>query len=136
MKYRNNLTDLFENAFFEVIEPFDVHVPVGQYESNTFIGSSRLIGILYKRLTLNPGDHLYDLHGGVFVLKDGTLQKARMQISDKHPFEKTYSGDLEIFPVEKLKKISKPNLDHKYSDRLPEVPSPKSFYGRSIDSII
>jgi len=67
MKYKNNLSNIFGNSYFEVIEPFEAYIPVGKYLSNSFVGSSQMLGIAYQKITLQPKDQIHDLFGGVFV---------------------------------------------------------------------
>ena len=136
MKYRNNLSTKFDNSYFDVIKPFKIYIPIGSYNSNTFVGSSCMLGTLYKHVELNVGDKLYDLFGGVFVEINGICYQARMSLSDKHPFEKVYNPALEVFPTENLKEINSPANELKFENKLPTVDVPKKFYGRSIDAII
>jgi hypothetical protein len=134
MKYKNNLSDHFQNTYFEVISSFDVLVPVGTYPSNTYFGSTQALGVLYRKITLSPGDYLLDLAGGVFVSYNSKMYPARLSLSDKHPFEKVYIGNHEEYPVSKLKEISK--LEHDLDvAKLDQVPVPKKFFGRGVDSL-
>lgn len=135
MKYRNNLNDISQNSYFQVTDTFSVFIPIGNYESNVSIGNSKMIGVLYKSITLSPGDYVYDLHGGVFVSYDGKFHPAKMKLSDKHPLEKTYGDNIEVWPIQKLQLIAKPDIDFNYEITVPVVNTPKSFYGRGIDAI-
>jgi hypothetical protein len=135
MKYKNNLSNISGNSYFEVIEPFEAYIPVGKYLSNSFVGSSQMLGIAYQKITLQPKDQIHDLFGGVFVSYQNRMVPIKMQLSDKHPFEKVYGYEEEIFPVEKLKKIDLVE-GKKYCNDLPDVPKPKQYFGRGIDSVI
>jgi hypothetical protein len=135
MKYKNNLSNISGNSYFEVIEPFEAYIPVGKYLSNSFVGSSQMLGIAYQKITLQLKDQIHDLFGGVFVSYQNRMVPVKMQLSDKHPFEKVYGYNEEIFPVEKLKRIDLAGNKDYYND-LPDVPKPKQYFGRGIDSVI
>lgn len=135
MKYKNNLSSESKNSYLEVIEPFEVLVPIGKYDSNTYVGSSRMLGVLYKKIMLSPGDYVYDTFGGVYVTYQGGLHPARLQLSDKHPFEKTYGVTEEVWPIAKLKAVDKPHDNYEYVLSVPNISPPKSYYGRGIDAI-
>ena len=135
MKYRNNLSDIYENSYFEVLQEFPVYIAVGHFPVNTYVGSSQMCGTLYKHIYLKPGDYVCDLYGGVFASYDGKMHSVRLELSDKHPFEKVYGTIEEKFPVEKLKKINKPSIDFQFNVKLPVVKAPNKFYGRGIDSV-
>lgn len=135
MKYRNNLSNISGNSYFEVVEPFEAYIPVGKYLSNSFVGSSQMFGVAYQKITLKPKDQIHDLFGGVFVSYQNRMVPIKMQLSDKHPFEKVYGGDEENFPLEKLKKIDVVEAKE-YNMELPDVPDPGKRFGRSVDSVI
>jgi hypothetical protein len=137
MIYRNNLSDSSSNSYFEVVESFDVFIPIGRYDTNTWIESSRMIGTLYKKLSLNPGDYLADLFGGVFVSYQDKLVPASIALSEKHPFEKVYAAYPEVYPVEKLKKIISFDKEMPFSRDIPDVSEPPAhkYYGRSLNAI-
>lgn len=135
MKYRNNLSDVSDNSYFEVLEEFPVYIAIANYQANTFVGSSQMFGTLYKHIILKPGDYVCDLYGGVFASYEGKMHSVRLELSDKHPFEKMYGTVEEKYPVEKLKKIDKPSIDLQYHCKLPVVKTPNKFYGRGIDSV-
>ena len=139
MRYQNNLTDLHENAYFRVIECFEVLRLIGISESNTWVGRSRMFGNVYERRILRPGDQVHDLFGGVFVLLGEAVFRARMKLSEKHPFEKTYGppGE-ELWPVEKLERIAPEDVLRPRGGYHRDVPkmAPGEFVGRGIDSIL
>lgn len=135
MKYRNNLNDSSQNSYFQVTDSFAVLIPIGTYESNVSIGSTKMNGVLYKSITLSSGDYLYDLHGGVFVSYAGKFHPAKMKLSEKHPLEKTYDDGIEVWPIQKLKLITKPDINFNYEITVPVVNTPSSFYGRGIDAV-
>ena len=138
MKYRNNLTDVSNNTYFEVVEPFEVYVPVAKYLANTFYGSSQLYGVQYKKITLQVADQLHDTVGGVFVSFQGKLVPARMNLSEKHPFEKVYGMQEENYPIASLKEISGTQKisNTEYFRDFPTIPAPSHYFGRSVDSLL
>jgi len=136
MRYRNNLTDVTTNSYFQVVSSFDILILVGCYKTEHYIGRANVLGNQYKKITLQPGDHLYDLYGGVFVSYQGIFYPARIKLSDKSFFEKSYDTELEVFPVEKLMLVQEPDIKFIYNTNPPMVMPPSSFYGRSVDSII
>jgi hypothetical protein len=139
MKYRNNLTDESDNAYFFVKKPFETLILVGHSESNTWTGRSQLLGNVWKRVTLGKDDQIHDTHGGVFAVIKGEARKATMYVSDKHPFEKKYGGSEQHWPVENLERIQYDYLVRKpeggYHRELPTMP-PGEFIGLSIDSVV
>ena len=136
MKYKNNLTDVTTNSYFQVVSSFDILILVGCYKTEHYIGRANVLGNQYKKITLQPGDHLYDLYGGVFVTYQRLFYPARIKLSNKSFFEKSYDTELEVYPVDKLKLVSEPNITFIYNTNPPMVMPPSSFYGRSVDSII
>lgn len=136
MKYRNNLSDVSTNSYFEVVESFDIFILVGCYKTEHYVGRANVLGNQYKKIALQPGDYLYDLFGGVFVTYQGSFYPARMQLNEKSFFEKSYGTEIENFPLEKLKLITEPDIVFIYNINPPMVPTPTSFYGRSLDSVI
>ena len=136
MRYRNNLTDVTTNSYFQVVSSFDILILVGCYKTEHYIGRANVLGNQYKKITLQPGDHLYDLYGGVFVTYQGLFYPSRIKLSEKSFFEKSYDTELEVFPVEKLMLVQEPDIKFIYNTSPPMVMSPSSFYGRSVDSII
>jgi hypothetical protein len=135
MKGRNNLTTAYDNAYFEVVRPFEVFIRVGFSESNTYYGSSMVMGSVYRRITLKPGDQVHDLFGGVFVFSDGQPYEATTTISEKGPFEKVYYTVPEEWPVENLRAIDKQAALPLNRRGLAKVPAGR-LVGRSIDSIV
>lgn len=135
MKYRNNLSNTNLNSLFEVTSPFKVFIPIAIYDSNTYYGSSMMFGTLYKQIDLNIGDCLYDTFGGVFVTYNGKHYPARINLSEKSPFEKTYGFEEEVYPIDKLKLIQNAEIKLNIERNLPKVNAPKKYYGRSIDSV-
>lgn len=134
MKYRNNLSDLSENACFIVRESFEVLVPVGIFDTQTFVGRSMMLGKLYRRVTLLPGDILFDTFGGVYATHDGKTFESTISLSEKHPFEKNYDQSYATWPVDKLLKTEWKKLPACSRD-LPRVARPTHSYGRGIDAI-
>lgn len=135
MRNRNNLSDIFENTYFEATDTFQVLCPIGHYDTNTFVGSSCMIGVLYSWVTVNPGDQIHDLFGGVYLVQGNKMTPCRTYISDKHPFEKVYSPEEEQYPLDKLKQIASPNKELELVNKFPTVNRPQKYCGRGIDSI-
>jgi hypothetical protein len=136
VKYHNNLSDQSTNSYFEVVSSFDVFILVGCYKTQHYIGKANIMGNQYMKITLQPGDYLYDLYGGVFVTYQDKFYPTRIKLSDKSFFEKSYGQEPDIYPVDKLKLISEPDIKFIYNTNPPVVTTPSSFYGRSVDSII
>ena len=106
MKYSNNLTEEWGNAYFRVTEPFDCYLLVGVSESNTYTGRSMVFGNVYQRVTLRPGDEIHDLFGGVFVARQrGAALPARMKLPTKHPFERG-PDEPGAWPLAKLERVA------------------------------
>lgn len=140
MIHQNNLGNVSGRTYFKVTSPFEVLVPVAHYDTNTFVGSSQMLGTLYRRVRLETGDEVHDLFGGVYVVSHrlGIRKRAFMELSDKHPFEKTYGGRYEVWPVDKLNKVNESEVktgDYDPGQNLPLVERPKTKHGRNIDSI-
>jgi len=139
MKYRNNLGSTNGNAYFRVVSPFHVLVPIAHYPSNTFAGASQVFGILHRRMEVQPGDEIHDLCGGVFVLfnsrGDAKARPARIALSDRHPFEKVYAGEIEQWPTDNLIQMSLPTKKSYDTGYLPTVGHPGHTHGRGIDSV-
>lgn len=141
MKYRNNLSDEFANSFFEVLAPFDVYLQVGYCNSNTHVGSSMMLGNVYRKQTLKPHDEIHDLMGGVFAIIDGQAYVVRMAMREKHPFEKSYGTAIAQWPVDHLYKIEAAyaaSVSYKtHEPKLPYPPVPGlQPYGMGIDFLL
>ncbi len=138
---RNNLgSGASKNAYFEVVAAFQVYALIGHSESQTFVGSSRMLGRVYARLLLEPGDQVHDTFGGVFVVtKDGEAHEARYVLPTWHPFEGKYHLDeVERWPLECLREIEEdkarsPKLS--YRRDMPMMPQGVRV-GRGIDSVL
>lgn len=120
MQYRNNLTDEWANAYFRVVSAFDVYLLVGTSESNTYAGRSMVLGNVYRKVTLAPGDEIHDTHGGVFAVQDQIGFSARMLLPTKHPFEKG-PDSVGAWPLDKLQRIA--DADRRpatYQSRVPQ----------------
>lgn len=105
-----NLQPEWENAYWRVVDPFDVYARVSTCDSNTYFGSSKALGTLYEKLTAQPGDEIHALVGGVFlVTKDGDVHEVQIAVSEKHPFEKTYLHRDPEWPLERLARVDKSN---------------------------
>lgn len=125
MKYKNNLSDVCDNSYFEVLAPFDVYLLVGYCNSNTHVGASMLFGNVYRKQTLKPRDEIHDLMGGTFAVIDGKAYTVRMAMRAKHPFEKNYGNSIEQWPVDHLWAIGASEAaDASYNTKLPKLSNP------------
>ena len=134
MLYRNNLSTVHENRWFEVVEPFQVHLLVGISQSNTFVGSSMCYGNVWRRIMLPAGTRIADVFGGVEVVLPGGRASWPTQVAPtgKHPFERS-SPLPEKWPVEKLREI--PEFARPPSQTMPPLRLPGNPLGSGgIDS--
>lgn len=107
MRYHNNLTDEWTNAYFRVTAPFDCYVLVGHSDSNTYTGRSMVLGNVYQKVTLRPGDEVHDLFGGVFVARQRARAAlpGRVLLPTKHPFERG-PDDAGAWPLDKIERVA------------------------------
>jgi len=132
MQYRNNLTAEWGNAYFRVTASFDCYVHIGISDSNTYAGRSMLMGNVYRKLTLVPGDEIHDLFGGVFAVHAGNALRAQMQLPTKHPFERG-PDVVGPWPLDKLQRIET-GAAAVYTHK-PEKMSPGTRCANGIDSV-
>jgi hypothetical protein len=134
VKYRNNLTDESSNAYFRVVAPFDCYALVGLSDSNTYAGRSMVCGNVYRKLSLQIGDEIHDLFGGVFVVAKGSIAlPGRMQLPTKHPFER--GPDAEgAWPLDKLQRLAL-GRNAEYASK-PAKMSPGALCANGIDSVV
>jgi hypothetical protein len=134
------------NYYFKVTQPVKVFQQIGCTDSNTFVGSSKMLANVWKPLTLEPGDHILDLCGGLYALKksDDKAVVITVKISEKHPFEKTYGGcyvfhERRVVQDWKLVEVERSDLPAHTIFR-PEgvLPKPTCFQrvGRNIDLLV
>lgn len=136
MKFKNNLSDASENCYFEVTKPFKVLYAAGWYNTNAYIGSTNLVGHLYRWHTVEVGTYLCDLVGGVFASVNGKYLPVKMHLPESSPFVKNSSETLEVYPLDCLKRISKPEgLDYHTNSNLPQVDKPENISGSNLDYI-
>jgi hypothetical protein len=135
VKYRNNLTDEWTNAYFRVTAPFDCYVLVGLSDSNTYMGRSMICGNVYRKVTLRRGDQIHDLFGGVFVVRKGdpAALPGRMLLPTKHPFERG-PDPAGAWPTDKLKRV-KAGAPADYSHK-PEKMTPGAMCTNGVDSVV
>jgi hypothetical protein len=131
----SNLNPTHKNYFWRVTRPFFVYVRVGYSDSNTYFGASMALGTVYRVLTLKPGDEVHALFGGVFVVTPDGVFSAEIKLSEKHPFEKTYLPERDVWPLDSLEPLATPKAVTQYNRELPRI-TPGKFYGRNIDSIV
>jgi hypothetical protein len=85
-------------------------------------------------VTLNPGDQIHDLAGGVFVLHGGEAHQATIKIRAEHPFVKS-GPTTEQWPLKHLTEIPFAQTTVKYPYQWPTV-EPGTQIGHGIDSVI
>lgn len=74
--------------FRVLTEPVIVFARVGKVQSNTFVGSSMVISVLWSALDLQPGDEIHRLPGGLFAVTDDGVWSILFSLEDRpHPFE-------------------------------------------------
>lgn len=132
---RTNLRpNFFNNYYYRVIKPFSVYIRIGIADSNTYVGRSQMLGNVYRHIELAVGDEIHSLAGGTFAVTSHGANEAKMQLSDKHPFEKVYSEGEEIWPMDHLEETSNPK-NPKYNTQ-PAHMKPGKLVGRGIDSVV
>src|SRR4051812_46094252 len=108
---RNNLMKdaLHRGTYYTVTRAFTVYALVGHSDSNTYYGASMICGNVYRREQLRPGDEVHALCGGTYAVRlDGELLAVALTISEKSPFEKTYGGACEYWPLDALQETATP----------------------------
>lgn len=117
---RHNLNRGFGCVYWKVTSPFNVFVRVAIAESNTWVGSSKALGNVYRRVEVKPGDEIHALPGGVFLVDSkGDVFEASLTVSDKHLFEKTYDGIEERWPPDKLTREPAPRKPESHTGARP-----------------
>jgi hypothetical protein len=116
------LRDGFDNKYYRVRAGFGVYAQAGHCESNTWLGSHRMFGVVYKRLRLRPGDQVHALIGGTFAVTKHGVFEVVSRIDDQHPFVKGHREDY-AWPLDKLtelpmEKVKKPGF-YRYGGALP-----------------
>lgn len=98
------------NNYYAVVEPFTLYERAAITDSNTHFGASMVYGNVYRELLLPVGTELHLLAGGDFVVLPSAESglPIRYQLSDKHPFEKTYLPERVAWPFEKLRDLASP----------------------------
>jgi len=82
------------NHYYEFDEPVRWFKAVGVSPSNAWWGANRLDDIFHEPTTLNPGDQVHALHGGVWVVRaDGTVEVGAFRLP-KPRFEKNHGGTI------------------------------------------
>lgn len=130
---------MFETRYYEVTKAFVVYERIAISPSETFIGASRIYGNVYRPLKLKPGDQLHELYNHTwYVVHKGKATPVRLELSEKHPFEKVYVPHVPQPPADSVKLFGKAPVGVTY--HRPDVPlleqQPGEFYGRSIDTVV
>lgn len=77
--------------FFRVEKPFRAYRLVGDFLSNTFIGSSQCFENVYEARNVRPGDEIHVLPGGTFHFDASERKWWCLRLDPpRHIFEKTY----------------------------------------------
>jgi hypothetical protein len=78
------------NKYYTALEPFEVLHITGHKPSNTFIGASQVMDAVLERVTVQPGEELHDLVGGLFHIdSEGKAHVCRFT-KPPHIFEAHY----------------------------------------------
>jgi len=96
------------NSYYEVIVPFVAYVTKSFEPSNSYYGSSQLYAPTRVEYPLKKGDQIHNLHGGIFVVRNGETVGYSVSPSNeklKHPFEKSGEQDIPMWPLDKLSQI-------------------------------
>lgn len=90
------------NKYYTALEPFEVLRAVGTKPSNTYIGRSQVIDTVYETTTVNPGEELHDLVGGLFHV-DGENRPHEIRLTKPpHIFEAKYHTGAEAARMSEL----------------------------------
>jgi len=82
------------NHYYEFDEPVRWFKAVGVSPSNAWWGDRRFDDIFHEPTTLNPGDHVHALNGGVWVVRaDGAVEVGCFRLP-KPRFEKDHGGSI------------------------------------------
>lgn len=103
----SNLTPDFTARWYRVREPFKVLVATRMFLANTWVGSARVLGNIFEIVTVNPGDAIYAMPGGIYVQQGEEVFPARISTTGKGLFEKMHDK-FQKWPLEKLKELGKP----------------------------
>jgi hypothetical protein len=133
----NNLMPSGGNAYWQVSESFPAYVHRGVAASNTYVGSSMVYAKLWEQMDLPVGTIIYALVGGTFAALDGRLYRVAIQLSFKHPFERTYLPSSPTWPLDRLTRTDKhellPRAGEAVMAREELAALGAQQYGRSID---
>lgn len=78
---RNNLDP--SNSYYKVNKEFNAQVRVGDnMNTNTYCGASQVISPIYEVITVPVGSEIHNLHGGLFLIRDGKSQELRSRNFD------------------------------------------------------
>ena len=130
------------NTYWRVTEPFEVYVLRGTTESNTSVGSSKMLGNVYQPVTVEPGGEIHGLVGGVFYIDpNGSVTEVTLALSDKHPFEKVYLLPVDKWPLDKLalttcRPVTYSNARTRRFSHQELKETGAASYGRNIDWIL
>lgn len=90
------------NKYYVALEPFEVLRASGSKPSNTWIGASQVIDTIYETVTVQPGEELHDLVGGLFhVDGDGKPHETRLT-QPVHIFQAHYHRGAEAQQMDAL----------------------------------
>jgi hypothetical protein len=134
----NNLAAVRGYSYFKVLRPFEVYLQVGVSGSNSSWGSSMIYGNVYKQYTLKRGDQIHSSYTDVYAVIRGVAYRATLAVSERGPFERVYWTPEEVWPVERLGRITANEAARPrdgYPTQFPTIAPGKSV-GRGIDSIV
>lgn len=115
MTKENNLAPA--NSFYRVAESFDALAVIGCADSETFVGRTRALKNVYLGVTLQPGDQIQNLHGGLFLVRDGAASvPVALRADGVSPLIKDYRPPREVWPLDRLEPLTQaerlPLADH------------------------
>lgn len=81
------------NAYFAFVKPADIYVLAAHIESNTWVGASRALDPVYRKVHVKPGDQIHALVGGNFLVRRDRVAYENPSIDEpfvRHLFLKNY----------------------------------------------
>lgn len=111
---------IFQNKFYEVVEPFFHFRRVGHAESNTYIGRSMALTTVYESHNAEPGTQIHALVGGTFHIDGDEPHDIALNLP-KPILEKTYFRRPDSYYLDQLaargalKVIDKPQAKIDYA---------------------
>lgn len=136
------------NSAWRVGQAFRLFERVGVAgSSNTFVGRSQVLPVVWREVEVVPGDAILGLVGGDFLLRAGSAVAVPVvaAVSEKHPFEKTYGGLPSFEEKWRLKPLVRDDsllsMECSYDQRgevlePAQIPAEAKHVGRNIDIVV